>query len=58
MIGGGQASARIGRGGPFAAVVEKLVRGCGQQGAEFDNWPFDAIAQSVGGDENERTALA
>jgi hypothetical protein len=29
-------------------VVEKLVR----------NWPFDAIAQSVGGDETQRTALA
>jgi len=41
----------------FGAVVEKLVRGCGQQGAEFENWPFDAIAQIVGADEKERTAL-
>jgi hypothetical protein len=49
---------RPGRGGPFAAVVEKLVRGCGQQGAEFENWPFDAIAQTVGGDEAQRNALA
>jgi LTXXQ motif family protein len=49
---------RPGRGGPFAAVVEKLVRGCGAQGAEFEHWPFDAIAQIVGADEKERNALA
>ena len=49
---------RPGRGGPFAAVVEKLVRGCGQQGAEFENWPFDAIAQIVGAAEAQRKALA
>jgi len=54
----GDAALRPGRGGPFAAVVEKLVRGCGQQGAEFENWPFDAIAQSVGTDEKQRNALA
>jgi hypothetical protein len=54
----GDAALRPGRGGPFAAVVEKLVRGCGAQGAEFENWPFDAIAQIVGADEKERTALA
>jgi hypothetical protein len=48
---------RPGRGGPFGAVVEKLIRGCGQQGAEFDNWPFDAIGQSVGADETQRNAL-
>jgi LTXXQ motif family protein len=54
----GDAALRRTRGGPFGAVVEKLVRGCGRQGAEFENWPFDAIAQSVGADENERTALA
>ena len=54
----GEAALRPGRGGPFAAVVEKLVRGCGQQGTEFENWPFDAIAQIVGADEKERNALA
>jgi len=48
---------RPGRGGPFAAVVEKLVRGCGAQGAEFENWPFDAIGEIVGGDEAQRRAL-
>jgi LTXXQ motif family protein len=54
----GDAVTRPGPGGPFAAVVAKLVRGCGAQGAEFENWPFDAIAQIVGADEKERTALA
>jgi hypothetical protein len=54
----GDAVMRPGRGGPFAAVVEKLARGCGAQGAEFENWPFDAIAQIVGADEKERNALA
>ena len=53
----GDAALRRTRGGPFGAVVEKLVRGCGAQGAEFENWPFDAIAQTVGADEKERTAL-
>jgi LTXXQ motif family protein len=55
--GRGDAVMRPGPGGPFAAVVAKLVRGCGQQGAEFENWPFDAIAQIVGGDEAQRKAL-
>src|SRR5262249_26570116 len=54
----GDAALRRTRGGPFGAVVEKLVRGCGAQGAEFENWPFDAIAQIVGADEKERNALA
>jgi hypothetical protein len=53
----GDAVMRPGPGGPFAAVVAKLVRGCGQQGAEFENWPFDAIAQIVGGAEAQRKAL-
>src|SRR5215475_9012770 len=52
------AALRRTRSGPFGAVVEKLVRGCSRQGAEFENWPFDAIGQSVGADEKERTALA
>ncbi len=54
----GDAALRRTRSGPFGAMVEKLVRGCGQQGAEFENWPFDAIAQIVGADEKARTALA
>jgi LTXXQ motif family protein len=54
----GDAALRRTRSGPFGAMVEKLVRGCGQQGAEFENWPFDAIGQSVGADEKGRAALA
>jgi len=54
----GDAALRRTRSGPFGAVVEKLVRGCGQQGAEFENWPFDAIAQTAGADEGRRNALA
>src|SRR5262249_13759370 len=53
----GDAALRRTRGGPFAAVVEKLVRGCGAQGAEFENWPFDAIAQTVAPDPKHRTPL-
>src|SRR5215470_6468515 len=56
-VEGGDAVLRPGRGGPFGAVVEKLIHGCGQQGAEFDNWPYDAIGQSVGVDETQRNAL-
>src|SRR5262249_59311695 len=50
------AELRRGRG-PFGAVVEKLIRGCGQQGADFGNWPFDALARIAGADEDRRTAL-
>ena len=32
----GDAALRRGRSGPFSAVVAKLIRGCGQQGAEFE----------------------
>jgi LTXXQ motif family protein len=46
------------RSGPFGAAVEKLVRGCAAQGAEFESWPFDVISQSVGADEAQRNALA
>jgi hypothetical protein len=37
-----------GRSGPFGATIEKLVRGCAVQAAEFENWPFDAISRTVG----------
>src|SRR5262245_27072970 len=50
------AELRRGRG-PFGAVVEKLIRGCRQQGADFGNWPFDALARIAGADEDQRTAL-
>jgi LTXXQ motif family protein len=46
-----------GRSGPFGAAIEKLVRGCAVQAAEFENWPFDAIARTVGPDDTQRKAL-
>jgi LTXXQ motif family protein len=46
-----------GRSGPFGATIEKLVRGCVVQAAEFENWPFDAISRTVGADETQRKAL-
>ena len=46
-----------GRSSLFAAAVEKLVRGCAAQGAEFENWPFDAISRSVDPDETQNRAL-
>ena len=53
-----RSNAELRRGrGPFGAVVEKLIRGCGQQGADFGNWPFDALARIAGADEGQRTAL-
>jgi LTXXQ motif family protein len=52
-----EAALRRGRSGPFGATVDKLVRGCAVQAAEFDNWPFDAISRTVNPDENQRKAL-
>jgi LTXXQ motif family protein len=46
-----------GRSGPFGATIEKLVRGCAVQAAEFENWPFDAISRTVGADETQRKVL-
>jgi hypothetical protein len=46
-----------GRGGPFGATIDKLVRGCVAQGAEFENWPFDSISRAVNPDDNQRKAL-
>jgi hypothetical protein len=46
-----------GRSGPFGAAVDKLVRGCAVQGAEFENWPFDSIARTIGPDETQNKAL-
>jgi LTXXQ motif family protein len=44
-------------GGAFSAVIDRLIRGCGQQGAELKSWPFDAITQIVSPDESQRAAL-
>src|SRR6266545_7275084 len=46
-----------GRSGPFGAAIDKLVRGCAVQAAEFENWPLDAIVRTVGADETQRKAL-
>jgi hypothetical protein len=54
---GGDAALRRGRG-PFGAMVDKLVRNCGQHGADFDNWPFEALERIAGADEGRRNALA
>ena len=46
-----------GRNGAFGATIEKLVRGCAAQAAEFANWPLDEIARTVTADETQRNAL-
>jgi hypothetical protein len=44
-------------GGAFGAVVDRLIRGCGQQAVELQNWPFDAIAKIASPDDTQRRAL-
>jgi LTXXQ motif family protein len=44
-------------GGALGALVDRLVRGCLQQAAEFQSWPFEAITQIVSPDEAQRSAL-
>jgi len=44
-------------GGAFGAVIDRLVRGCLQQAAEFQSWPFDAIAKIASPDDAQRRAL-
>jgi len=53
----GDAALTRGRGGPFGAAIDKLVRGCAAQGAEFGNWPFDSIAGAVAPNDSQREAL-
>src|SRR5207302_6400244 len=50
------ARARTG-GGAFGAVIDQLVRGCRQQAAEFQSWPFDTIARIVSPDDAQHRAL-
>ena len=38
-------------------MVERLIRGCAQQGLELKGWPFDMIAQVVAPDDAQRAAL-
>jgi LTXXQ motif family protein len=53
----GDAALTRGRGGPFGAAIDKLVRGCAAQAAEFENWPFDSIAGAVAPNDSQREAL-
>jgi hypothetical protein len=46
-----------GRSGAFGATIDKLVRGCAAQAAEFANWPLDDIARTVEPNETQRNAL-
>jgi hypothetical protein len=50
------ARARTG-GGAFGAVIDRLVRGCLQQAAELQSWPFDTITRIVAPDDSQRGAL-
>jgi hypothetical protein len=53
----GAAALPRGRSGPFGAAIDKLVRGCAVQAAEFENWPFDSISEAVAPNEAQRNAL-
>src|SRR6516164_1172468 len=49
--------ARARTGGGFGAVIDRLIRGCVQQAAEFQNLPFDEITRIVAPDDTQRGAL-
>src|SRR5437763_6999230 len=53
----GNAALSGGRNGAFGATIDKLVRGCAAQAAEFANWPLDDISRTVAPDDNQRNAL-
>jgi hypothetical protein len=44
-------------GGAFTTIVDRLIRGCAQQGADIQSWPFDSIARVVNPDDSQRQAL-
>jgi hypothetical protein len=44
-------------GGAVGALLDRLVRGCVQQAAEFQNWPYEAIIQIASPDDAQRSAL-
>ncbi len=50
-------SARFRRNGGLGAVIDRLIRGCTQQGFELANWPFGTIAKIVVPDEGQSAAL-
>src|SRR5262245_1546468 len=52
------ASARGPRsGGPFGAVVERLISGCTQQADQLAHWPIEDIARIAAPDEAQRATL-
>jgi LTXXQ motif family protein len=53
----GDAALPRGRSGPFGAAIDKLVRGCAAQAAEFEAWPFDSISRTVGPDDTQGKAF-
>ena len=54
----GDPSARGSRsGGPFGAVVERLISGCTQQADELARWPIENIARIAAPDEAQRATL-
>jgi hypothetical protein len=44
-------------GGAVGALLDRLVRGCLQQAAEFQSWPYEAIIQIASPDDAQRSAL-
>ena len=50
-------SARLRRSSGIAAVIERVIRGCAQQGFELANWPFGTIAKVVAPDQDQAAAL-
>jgi LTXXQ motif family protein len=44
-------------GGAFGAIVDELVRGCAERGAELAHWPFEDIVRIAEPDELQRRAL-
>ena len=50
-------SARLRRSNGIAAVIERVIRGCAQQGFELANWPFGTIAKVVAPDQGQAAAL-
>lgn len=50
------ARARTG-GGAFGAVTDRLIRGCLQQAAELQSWPYEEITRIVAPDDAQRGAL-
>jgi hypothetical protein len=44
-------------GGAVGVLLDRLVRGCQQQAAEFQSWPYEAITQIASPDDAQRSAL-